>query len=517
MKKQLVSSFFKNDLLKSSFGLLVITLIVKVLGYIEKLVLANYYGTGYEVDVYTVVITIILGFFFFFREIIEPGFLRVFLEASQKEKVEKQAWGIFNLGIRIILGITITITIFVIFFSGSFLSIFAPGFGGNQYDLGKGLIRIGIPAAIFLALSTLTSIILNADKKFILPASGEIVFKGAIVLSMILLFGSYGIYGAIVGVVLGAIGRLVLHLSKLYKKISFKKVEVKPVYKKHIWVLTWPLLLGVGFSQISTFIDNGFASYLQEGAIAALSYSKKVVELPVVMFPYILSIVVFPYFSQLAIEKNRDKLQRLFANCLKWILIVFIPITIFFLVYGYFIIEIIFQRGAFDANSTQLTAKPFLIYSVGLVFFAIETILVIYYYANADTKTPVFVGMGCVILNIILTWVFVNNIGYIGIAWAFVIQKMVKNFILLYLLKNRIDYCIKDVVSFVIKLCGATILFGFLMYFGKMFVFESSNHSLLSKISFMLCNFIVSIALFIFFLVTTGTISLKRKEYFSQV
>ena len=500
MKKQLIYNFFKNDLLKSSLGLLVITLIVKALGYIEKLVLANYYGTGYEVDVYTVVITIILGFFFFFREIIEPGFLRVFLEAKQKEIGEKQAWGIFNLGIRTILGITITIAIFVIFFSGSFISFFAPGFIGNQYDLGKGLIRMGIPAAIFLALSTLTSIILNADKKFILPASGEIVFKGVIVLSIILLFESYGIYGAIFGVVLGAIGRLLLHLTKLYRKISFKKVEVDRVYKKHIWILTWPLLLGVGFSQISAFIDNGFASYLQEGAIAALSYSKKVVELPVVMFPYILSIVVFPYFSQLAIEKNINKLQNLFANCLKWILIVFIPITIFFLVYSYFIIEIIFQRGAFDVNSTQLTAKPFLIYSIGLVFFAIETILVIYYYAIADTRTPVFVGMGCVVLNIILTWIFVNKIGYVAIAWAFVIQEIVKNFILLYLLKNRIDYTINDVISFVIKLCGATILFGFLMIFGKIFFLEMFSHSVFIKFCFIIINFIIAGIFFLFFL-----------------
>lgn len=510
MKKQLVSNFLKNDLLKSSFGLLVITLIVKALGYIEKLVLANYYGTGYEVDVYTVVITIILGFFFFFREIIEPGFLRVFLEAKQKEIGEKQAWGIFNLGIRTILGITITIAIFVIFFSGSFISFFAPGFIGNQYDLGKGLIRMGIPAAIFLALSTLTSIILNADKKFILPASGEIVFKGVIVLSIILLFGSYGIYGAIFGVVLGAIGRLLLHLTKLYRKISFKKVEVDRVYKKHIWILTWPLLLGVGFSQISAFIDNGFASYLQEGAIAALSYSKKVVELPVVMFPYVLSIVVFPYFSQLAIEKNRDKLQRLFANCLKWVLIVFIPITIFFLVYGYFIIEIIFQRGAFDANSTQLTAKPFLIYSVGLVFFAIETILVIYYYANADTKTPVFVGMSCVILNIILTWVLVKSIGYIGIAWAFVIQKMVKNSILLFLLKRNLIFKLSHVLNFLIKVGVASILFATIMILGKIFFSEDFDFNALSQISFVLLNLGISGIVFVFFLQKMGIVNLSR-------
>ena len=134
------------------------------------------------------------------------------------------------------------------------------------------------------------------------------------------------------------------------------------------------------------------------------------------------------------------------------------------------------------------------------MFFAIETILVIYYYAIADTRTPVFVGMGCVVLNIILTWIFVNKIGYVAIAWAFVIQKIVKNFILLYLLKNRIDYTINDVISFVIKLCGATILFGFLMIFGKIFFLEMFSHSVFIKFCFIIINFIIAGIFFLFFL-----------------
>ncbi|MBJ6369810.1 murein biosynthesis integral membrane protein MurJ [Snuella sedimenti] len=516
MKKFLVFNFLKNNMLKSSFGLLAITLVVKVLGYVEKLLLAKYFGTGYEVDVYTVVVTVILSFFFFFREIIEPGFLRVFLDARLKDNNEQQAWSIFNLGIRIILGITLTIAILGIFYSGDFMSIFAPGFEGDKYSLGKELLQMAMPATVFLALSTLTSIILNAHKKFVFPASGEIVFKIAIVLSMVFLYSTYGIFGIIIGVVLGAIGRLAVHLIKLYKKITLKKLNVKAVYKKQIWTLTWPLLLGVGFSQISSFIDNGFASFMQEGAIAALSYSKKIAELPVLMFPYILSIVAFPYFSQLSIEKEKKKLHKLFKDCLKWILIVFIPITIFFLVYAHFIIEIVFQRGAFDETSTMLTALPFQVYAAGLVFFGVETILVIYYFANADTKTPVFVGMGCVLLNILLTWVFVKSIGYVGIALAFVIQKGVKNSILILLLEKEVNIISIKKIRPLVNLLGASILFWGLTFFGKTFIFESNDYSLLPKISFMLFNFIVSITVFIFFLVITGTISLNKKAFVSR-
>ncbi|WP_025742484.1 murein biosynthesis integral membrane protein MurJ [Aquimarina pacifica] len=510
MKKYLTNRIFKNEVLRSSIGLLIITFLVKALGYVEKLILAKYYGTGYEVDVYTVVITLVLSFFYFFREIIEPGFLRVFLTAKEKEPDDKEAWDIFNFGLRIILFVTVVVSTMAIIFPDYFVSIFAPGFSDEKFDLTSELIKIGIPAAIFLALSTLTNIILNAQKEFVLPASGEFFFKGAIVLLMVLLYDDYGIYGAVLGIVVGSIVRLIVHLTKLYSKISFKRTSIKTEYKKRLWVLTWPLLLGVGFSQLSSLVDNGFASYLQEGAIAALSYSKKIIELPVIIFPYILSIVVFPYFSQLAIEKNTEKLKSFFLECLKWIIILFLPLSFFFLVYSGSIVEIVFERGAFDAYSTALTAKPLMVYATGLVFFAIETVLVIFYYANEDTKTPVFVGIGCVILNMILTWVFVNIMGYTGVALAYVIQKSVKNLILLYLLKHKMTFNLKEQKKHLFKLVIATCIFGMIIIIGNQFLFPDFDTSLINKVGFIGVNFVVATIAFISFLLYTNVINPKE-------
>jgi len=461
-----ISFLLSNSIIKSSAGILFITLLVKVLGYVEKLILANYFGTSYQVDAYTLVLTIVLSIFFFFREIIEPGFLNVFLDCNSNDK-EKEAWGIFNKVLRWILYATLALSIVAIFCPQAFSSIFAPGFEGDRLSLANQLIRIALPAGIFLALSTLTSISLNGLKIFVLPASGELAFKGGIIICMVLFYKEYGIIGAGIGIVIGSIGRLAVHLTKLYKKISFRKTKIKPKYKKRIWQLTWPLLLGVSFSQISGLADNMFASYLQEGAIAALSYAKKVVELPVILFPYIISIVIFPYFTQLSVEKKDEKLAQLLRDSLKWIVVAFIPVSIFFVVYSNPIIEIIFQRGAFNEASTLLTAKPFLIYSTGLVFFAIETILVIFFYSKADTKTPVFVGIMCVCINIILTWIFIQFIGYSGIALAFVIQKGIKNIVLLFLLKRKIDFLPSGLWEVLVKILSSTIMFTIMALFGR--------------------------------------------------
>jgi putative peptidoglycan lipid II flippase len=507
-RKRIFDNLKDNDILKSSAGLVVITLLVKVFGYVEKMVLANYYGTSYQVDVYIVVLTLVLSIFFFCREIVEPAFLNTFLDARIKGDVSG-SWNIFNKGIRLILLVTLIISLFLFLFPSRFTKIFAPGFEGEKLVLSETLIRTAIPACIFLALSTLTSITLNGLKKFVLPASGELAFKAAIIICMVLFFESYGIIGATIGVVIGSVARFGVHLTKLHPQISFRRINLETKYKRRIWQLTWPLLTGMGFSQISSLIDNIFASYLQEGAIAALSYARKIVELPVIIFPYVISVVAFPYFSQLAIEKQKEKLKSILAGLFKWIIIGFLPIAAFFFVYAIPIVEIIFQRGAFNAGSTLLTSKPLMVYSVGMVFFAIETILVIFYYSNADTKTPVFVGMVCVALNILLTWFFIQIIGYIGIALAFVIQKAVKNLILLYWLKNKITYKLKSVLKVFFKIVITSAVFLTLITVAKTFVYYKFNESLIGKIGFLTLTFVFAGSIYLYILYRWGLLNIN--------
>jgi murein biosynthesis integral membrane protein MurJ len=239
--------------------------------------------------------------------------------------------------------------------------------------------------------------------------------------------------------VCGAVVKLAVHGIALRKNMSFKHTGIHSKYVRAVWVLAWPLLIGIIFSQISTLTDNVFASYLQEGSISALNYAKKVVELPVIIFPYALSIVVFPFFSELHIEKDMRRLRKLLRETLKWIAIVFIPLAILLFFFSDTVTQLVFQRGSFDGSSTNLTSAPLAVYALGMPAFAVETILVIFYFSVADTKTPVFTGICCAVINIALTWILVRYIGHTGIAWGLVVSKTLKVSILLYLLRYKFN------------------------------------------------------------------------------
>ncbi len=431
-----IKKLFKEKIVASTVGLLLITLGIKLLGYGEKLLLAYFWGTSSMVDVYTVVITLVLSLYILFREIVEPGFLNVFLDLRTKGK-HQQAWELFTFIGLLIVAVSISISVFVMVFDTETIRFLAPGFVADKVLMAAGLLKVSIPAIIFLNLSILTNITLNGLKRFVAPASGEFIFKGAIILALLFFFKFLGIIGIGIGMMVGAIGKLAFHMKILLKEYKPNHLGWKTLHARSVWVLTWPLVIGVLFSQASGIIDNVFASKLMEGTISALSFAKKIVELPILLFPYILSIVVFPYFAEMSKKGESEKQRKLLVGSLQWIIIVFIPLSFFFVINSEALIRLIFERGAFDINSTLLTSKPMTIYAIGLIFLAVETIIVIFYYGNADMKTPIVAGIACVVLNIVLTIFLIGPLGYIAIPLAFIIQKTIKNIALLLILQWR--------------------------------------------------------------------------------
>jgi murein biosynthesis integral membrane protein MurJ len=494
----LLAKLKNYPIIRSSIVLIIITLLVKILGYSEKLLLAYYWGTGIEVDTYTLVTTIILAIFFLFREIIEPGYLIVFLKL-RTEKGEQAAWHLFKSISLIITLLTITLTVLIIVFPNDVINFFAPGFSVGNNNMASRLIKIAGSACIFLALSTLTYITLNAYKQFALAALGDFMQKAAILLMIVLLYPKFGIYAAAIGILAGAIARLFAHLPLLIREMTFKfkiQIEKKPLL--NVWYLTWPLLIGVLFSQVSSLTDNIFASYLPEGSISALSYSRKLVELPIVVLPYAVSVVIFPFLSQYVIEKQTDKIQATIFESLKWIAIIFIPLSIFFGIMSLHLVEVVFQRGAFDAASTSLTAKPMTIYSIGMLLFALETVIVIFYFAFADTKTPIFTGIACSLLNIFLTFILIRPLGYLGIALSLVISKTIKVTILTVLLSKKITLQLNNIFRFIYRLTPGILIYSMsIVLMRQYFENELTTKSILYKFLILCVGFSLSGILYI--------------------
>ncbi len=400
--------------------------------------IAYYFGADERVDAFFVALSVLIVLFLIVREIVEPAFLPLFVRHLDAGR-DKRGWQLFAVVATGIIAVTLPVAAAGWLGAAKLASWLAPGFAPSTLELTAQLIRVTIAGGTLLGLSSLTYITLNGYRRFALPASGDLVLKAMPIACAVAFAPQFGITALAVGVLLGCGGRLLVHLFGLgreFRQLAWPQGQSRGDVRR-LTLLMAPLVLGVVFSQISDLADNYFASQVGGGAVAARTYAQKIVDLPILLLPYALSMVAFPHFSSLAARGERTRLYSLLGRMLRGLALVFAFISVATLLLAGPIVTLLLERGAFDAHARELTAWPLRLYAAGLVTFAIEALLVPFYFALGDTRTPVFVGIAGVGVNIALTAAWIGPLGVGGVAAALTVSKTLKVLVLGALLLRR--------------------------------------------------------------------------------
>jgi putative peptidoglycan lipid II flippase len=414
-----------------------IVLLVKGLGFVEKLLLAYFFGTGMEVDAYLVAYSIPFSAFVVLREVIEPAFLPTFLRTQRLS--EPDGWHLFSAVGTLLLLLLGVATVAGVLIAGPLISLTAPGFAGPQRDLAVQLTRLAMPALLLLGLSTLTTAALHAQKRFVLPALGEASYRAG-PLVLFLVFG--GVQGLAMGVILGALGKLLLEAAGLRKHLK----HVRPVLDlafgplRTVGRLAAPLLVALSLSLfVGPLVENAFASKVGVGGVSALAYARKIAETLTTILPYTLGLVLLPFSAEMAAGQDERALARTLSSAIRALTLIFLPVTVGLVVLREPFVQLLFERGAFTAESTQLTAGPLLFYGLALLPFALEVVVVQFFFARQDTLTPVLADVLTFVLNVALIPVLMAPFGLGGIALAAAIAKALKVLALLVLFERRVE------------------------------------------------------------------------------
>jgi putative peptidoglycan lipid II flippase len=254
------------------------------------------------------------------------------------------------------------------------------------------------------------------------------VLKAAPLLMALALAPRLGVLALALGLVAGSAGRLLIHLGGLAREwphLSWPGRENRRDLAR-LGTLMAPLVVGVLFSQLSELADNFFSSLVSGGAVAARTYARRIADLPVQLVPYTLSVVAFPLFASLANRGEDERLRRLVGDLLRGITLLFAFLSVITLLLAEPVVALLFERGAFDAAARRLTAGPLRFYALGLVAFALDALLVPYYFALRDTRTPVLLGILGVGVNVGVTALLIGPMGVSGVAAALALSKGLK-------------------------------------------------------------------------------------------
>ena len=427
----------KKNLIKAVGLVTIITVIGKILGFGRESVIAAFYGASAQSDVYFVASVIPTLLFAAISMAITTGIVPIYIEEHKKNK-ESAANLISALG-TLLLVLSIVFIALCIVFAAPLTKLVAPGFTGEQLDLAIDLTRIMLPSFCFFVLSAVATGVLNANQQFLAPAMVTIPSNLMIILFTVWTTSQLGIYGVAIGTLIGAAFQFLIQ----YPQFKQHNIRLNFSFKKYwgqfksSFILLLPIIVTSLGAQINEIINRVVASGLPEGSISALNYSNKLMYLPLSVIAMSIITVLYPSIVQAIKDHKDDEYAALVLNGVRTIVYICIPIVLIMTVSGSTVVEIAFQRGAFDAQDTVKTTYSLIFYMIGLIFVALREYFIRCILALENSKILMISSTTAVAINIILSFVLSNYLSHGGVALAFTISMLYQAIVLgIFIKKN---------------------------------------------------------------------------------
>ena len=418
------------------------TTLSRLLGFVRDVAIAWYFGAGFSTDAFIAAFRIPNLLRRLFAEgSLSAAFVPVFTDYTVN-RGRTEAFALARSAFRVLALLLALITLCGIMLAPWIVRAIAPGFDADKLMLTVTLTRLMFPYVFFIGMVALCMGILNVLGHFAVPALAPVLLNIAIIGAVLLVcpYMSRPVIGLAGGVLVGGILQLSLQLPVLVR-LGFRFWQrgrfLHPGLKK-IGILLPPVILGGAVYQISIVVGTLLASLLPEGSISYLYFADRLVQFPLGIFAIATATAVLPSFSRQAAAGDFKALQDTFAHTMQLVLFISIPAMVGLIVLREPIVQLLFQRGQFDARATQLTAEALLYYAIGLWAFSAVRIVAAIFFALQDTRTPVLMAVFSIAVNIILGVVLMDPLGHGGLALATSLASMLNLGLLLYALQRRL-------------------------------------------------------------------------------
>ena len=249
------------------------------------------------------------------------------------------------------------------------------------------------------------------------------------------------------------------YLLKINIKIKITK-KVKIFFKKLL-----PSIFSSGVTQINILVGTIIASF-QSSAVSYLYYADRIYQINLAIAGVAIGVVVLPQLSKHVQSKKKDKILLIQNKALELSLFLSLPASIALLLGSEQIISALFGYGSFDKISVLNSSLALYYFALGLPAFALIKVFSSFFFANHNTKTPFYISLTSVILNILISVYYFNEIGFIIIPIATTISSWFNGILLFVFLKNENLFSFNQLflIKF-IKIVIASILMGTVFQF----------------------------------------------------
>ncbi len=388
-------------------------LLSRVLGLVRNRVFAHFFGTSAAADAFNAAFKLPNFLQNLFGEgVLSASFIPVYVQLLQQDR-DKARRVALAVGSLLALAVSAVVLLGVLL-APVLVTVFTPGFEGEKREATIRLARIFFPGAGLLVLSAWCLGVLNSHGRFFLSYSAPVFWNLAIIgtllafgdaasgyrLAQIAALGSVAGSALQFGVQLPAVMQL---LGGMAPSLRQGAEAVRTVLRN-----SFPVFIGRGVVQISSYIDTIIGSLLPTGAVAAIAYAQVLYTLPVSLFGMSVSAAELPAMSSIT-GSERDRAHQLRTRLdggLRQIAFFVIPSAVVFLALGDVVVGALYQTGAFTRGMTVYVWGILAAAAIGLLPSTWGRLYASTYYALQDTRTPLHFALVRVTLTIVIGYLF---------------------------------------------------------------------------------------------------------------
>ena len=430
-----------------------LTFLSRILGYFRDLLIARVIGAGLISDCFFVAFKLPN----LFRRILGEGAMNAafipVVSGVRTQSGNKSADVFFSNIFSFLLVALLAFVLILEILMPLIITLIAPGFSDNpeKFNHSINLTRLTFPFVLFICLTSLMGAYLNTLGKFASMAVTPIILNLSLIFTLLIFFKSENLFliSSTLSFVVSIAGIIQViwmyynirrNKSKLSINFSFFKTFKRDKEITKFFKLLLPAILGNGAYQINLLIDMILASTLPDGSISFLYYADRVNQLPLGVLGIAIGTALLPVLSSQVKKKQKKEAEKSISKAIKFGILFSIPAFFGLLIFSENIISFLFFRGAFEYKDVQATSSALIALCCGLPAFIMIKILVIPFFANEDTKTPIKISLFCMSINLILNLILIREFLHVGLAISTSVSAWINFILLFYILNKNLNY-----------------------------------------------------------------------------
>ncbi|MDE1919190.1 MAG: hypothetical protein KGH56_00640 [Patescibacteria group bacterium] len=395
-----------RSLHQAAYLLAALTLASQALALLRDRTFAHTFGAGQVLDLYYAAFRMPDLVFALVSSLVSAYVLIPRIAGMDREKTRELLSE--SASFLLIVGGVICVVLGV--FMPQFLALLYPDFvaSPNQAEFIL-LARILLVQPILLGLSGIISSVTQVDRRFALFALSPLLYNLGIIFGVVELYPLWGLPGIGIGVVIGAIAYLVIHIPVVMSAGVAPRLSL-PTFSLMFSVVrdSVPRSLALGVKSFMLLILTAIASRLGTGEISVFTFASNLEAVPLALIGSSYAIAAFPALSEAFTRERREEFVKILSTGARHIILWSIVALGLIVVLRAHIVRVVLGTGAFDWNATRLTAALLAILAVGLVVDALGLLFVRALYAARQSWRPLVYQLAAAFVTIMLAIIFLS-------------------------------------------------------------------------------------------------------------